>query len=154
MFSCAALVAAWVAQYVFGFEACILCLYQRYLYIAAIFLLAFSLYFMHGHFQSFFLVVTALVLLACAGTAAYQVAIENQWVPLPKICGTPLPTGSFEDFKNIISSRSYIACDKVEWSLFGISMAGYNFVLALVLSILSFIGVFCNGRAAKKFTRR
>lgn len=154
LFSCAALVSAWAAQYVFGLEPCILCVYQRYLYTTAIFLLAFNLYFMSGRAQNLFLILTGLVLLTCAGVAAYQVAIENQWVPLPKICEASLLSGSFEDFKEAITSKPYVPCDKVAWSLFGISMAGYSLAYALFLGILSFMGVSCNGRASKKFTRR
>ena len=155
MLSCGALVCAWIAQYVFGFQACVLCLYQRYLYIVAIVLLAISLYFFGGRYPRLFLILTAFVLLACAGTAAYQVAIEQNWVPLPKICGgDSLPTGSFEDFQAAMLNNTTVPCNKVTWSLLGISMAGYNFLLALFLSILSFIGVFGHDSKKKKFARR
>jgi disulfide bond formation protein DsbB len=154
LFCCGALVGAWVAEYVFGFQACVLCLYQRYLYIAAIIISSIGLFFLRGRFKDLFSVLTALVLLSNAGTAAYQVAIENKWVELPKLCAAPIVDESFEAFKAMITAKPHVSCDKVEWSLFDISMAGYNALLALMLSILSFIGVFANDHKKKKFTRR
>lgn len=149
-----ALVGAWIAEYVFGFQACALCLYQRYFYIAAISILSISLFFFGGRYKNFFLILTSLILLSCAATAAYQVAVENKWVELPKVCEAPEIEGSFEDFKAKVLATPHVACDKVEWSFLGISMAGYNFFLALFLSFISFIGVFVDDKNKKKFARR
>jgi disulfide bond formation protein DsbB len=152
--SCGALVGAWVAEYVFGFQACSLCLYQRYLYMAAIVVLAVNLFILSGRGQSSFLLATSIILLLCSVTAAYQVAIENKWVELPKVCQAPEAGDSFEDFKELITSKPHVSCDQVELSVFGISMAGYNSLLALLLSLFSLMGVFVNDKKKKKFTRR
>jgi disulfide bond formation protein DsbB len=151
---CGSLMVAWVTQYVFGYQACVFCLYQRYLYIAAIFLLATHLYFFRGRFQGFFLILTSLVLFMNAATAGYQVAIENRWVEVPQICTAPPVSDSFEAFKEMVAAKEPVSCDKVEWSFLGISMAGYNFLLALGLGLISFMGVFVHDRRKKKFTRR
>jgi disulfide bond formation protein DsbB len=152
--SCAALIAAWVSEYVFGLQACSLCLYQRYLYIAAIVILAVYLFILKNHYQKSPLMLTSLVLLLCAGTAGYQVAVENQWVDLPKVCQAAVAAGSFEDFKAKLTTKPHISCDAIQWSLFGISMAGYNFLFALGLSLFSLMGVLVNDKTKKKFARR
>lgn len=152
--SCAAITGAWISEYVFGFHACNLCLFQRYFYMAAIFVLSINMFLLSGKFKGFFLLITSVILLLCAATAGYQVAIENKWVELPKICAAPEAPDSFEEFKEMITLTPHVPCDKVEWSMFGVSMAGYNFIFALVLGLFSFAGVFVNDKKKKKFTRR
>lgn len=151
---CAALVAAWISEYVFALVPCSLCFYQRYLYITAAGILSLYLFVLRGRHSNLFLLLTGLILLTCAGFAAYQVAIENHWVELPKSCKTYDPVNSLEELKTLITSKSAVACDKVQWSLFGLSMAGYNFLLALALSILCFSGIYARDKQKKKFARR
>lgn len=152
--SCGALIAAWTAEYVFGLPACILCLYQRYLYIIAIGSLAIGYFLFNGDHTNKALAISAVMLLACALTAGYQVAIENSWVMVPKLCKTPELPDSFEDMKQMITSKPHVACHEVVWSMFGLSIATYNFIFALILSIAGFAGIFMDEKNRKKFTRR
>lgn len=38
------------------------------------------------------------------------------------------------------TASDIVMCDEVPWALFGISMAGYNFVIALSLTLYSAVG--------------
>jgi disulfide bond formation protein DsbB len=137
----ASLVAAWIAQYIFGLLPCSLCLYQRYLYIAVLLVLGTHLFVFEGKARALFLLATLGLLLATAGVAFYQVAVEYHWVAVPKVC-TSLPhTDSLEEFRKMIARNATPACDQVQFSLFGISMAGYNGLLSLLLSLFTLRGL-------------
>lgn len=151
---CFALIFAWVAEYIFGILPCVLCYYQRYLYIAVILLLSTHFFIFGGRLPRFFSLLASFCLFACAGLAAYQVAIEYHWVEVPQLCKTSVSTDNFEQFKAMVRSTTAVSCDKVQFSLFGISMAGYNVLLSIGLGLLSLIGVFINDKKKKFTTRR
>lgn len=152
--SCLAILAAWVSEYVFGLQACNLCLYQRYIYLMVTLCLAAHLFLFARKFFNLFLILSALLLLLGASVAAYQVAVENHWVALPGSCKSQVKADSLEAFKQQVLSQAHVSCDKVQWSLFGVSMAGYNVFYSLFLSILALIGVFADDKRKKKFARR
>ena len=136
-----ALVIAWVFEYIFNIVPCALCYYQRYLIISAIVVLATHVFILGSKYQYIFLALTGLILLACAGTAAYQVAVENHLVEIPKICKSNATAQSLEELRAKLSSADSIPCDKIQWSLFGVSMAGYNIIFSMALSLVCFFGV-------------
>lgn len=135
--SAAMLAAAHSFQRFGGLQPCPLCLDQRNWHwgVLATGLAAFVLL----HFKPGWSRVAALavgaVLLGSFAQAAYHVAVEQHWVAAT--CDTrvdlddlgPLPeTGSVEVPK----------CDQIAWSMFGISMAGYNAIISLLLALASF----------------
>lgn len=149
-----ALTSAWVAEYVFGLLACPLCLYQRYYYIAAICTLAIHLFFLGGRYSAPTFMITSLILLGCALTAVYQVGVENHWIEVPEICTAQIRANSAEELKNLIYAQSPISCDEVQFSLFGLSMAAYNAMLAFGLGCLCLLGISINDEKKKRFARR
>ena len=79
----------------------------------------------------------ALTLLVGAGIAAYHVGVEQGWWQGPATCTTPDPGAIAPgDLLNQILQTPVVLCDQVAWSLFGVSMAGWNAVLSLVLAAL------------------
>ena len=153
MIASASVITAWIAEYIFGLHPCTLCYYQRYEYMSIIALLSLQLFILPHRFLKISLTIVALIFLATALTAAYQVAVENHWVTAPNICKGSNEADSFEEFRETLMGKSATACDQVQWALFGISMAGYNFILSLGLSFLCFFGIFKNEKK-KKFARR
>jgi disulfide bond formation protein DsbB len=47
----------------------------------------------------------------------------------------------------MIEAAPVVRCDVVAWSLFGISMAGYNVMLSLALAAFAFVSAFRRARA-------
>jgi disulfide bond formation protein DsbB len=83
--------------------------------------------------------VLALCLLAFAtdaGLALYHVGVEQHWWAGPASCSGGLGTvRSVEDLAALLSKPISIpSCDKVAWSLFGVSMAGYNLLACVGLA--------------------
>lgn len=129
--SAVALGGAYFSQYVLGMAPCILCLYQRIPH-ALIILLGLGAFFLARRGQakraSFALFIAALVALAGALLAGYHTGVEQHWwVSHFEGCAADLSGG---DLMKQIESSMAVRCDTVPWSLFGISMAGYNALLS------------------------
>ena len=123
-------------QFFQGLEPCVLCHYQRIPYVITsilsmlAFVLAASgqvLVIIHG--------LTALVFLVGAGIAGYHFGIEQQWWRGVTEC-TGADVGSAKSISEIrsqVMTAPLVRCDNVSWSLLGVSMAGYNFLISLGL---------------------
>ena len=82
------------------------------------------------------LLLAALAFAVDAGIAAFHVGVEQGWWQGTAECGSTLDlTLSPEELKNQLMNQPLVRCDEVTWSLFGISMAGYNFLYALALAV-------------------
>ncbi|MEQ8267124.1 MAG: disulfide bond formation protein B [Parvibaculum sp.] len=87
----------------------------------------------------FFLGLCLLAYLAGAGLSFYHVGVEYKWWPGPDTCGGGgLVSNSLEDLQSALSGGAKPPrCDEAAWSLFGISLAGFNMLITLVLAALS-----------------
>lgn len=132
-----ALGAAFAFQYLGGLAPCILCIWQRYPYAVAIALGALA-FLLAGKPRAArgLIALAGLVLLADAAIAAFHVGVEQKWWEGTAECGGNLAVGvSAEDLKQQLLAAPVVRCDEVAWSLFGISMAGYNFLIAALSGI-------------------
>ena len=132
-----ALGTAYISQYVFGHEPCILCLYQRvpYMLAGALALLGLCLP-TDGRRPTLLIAAAGLVFLVGAAIAFYHVGVEQHWWASVTGCGGQLSTEiSIEQLQAALSSKPPKACDEPEFLLFGISMAGYNAQASLILGI-------------------
>ncbi len=137
-----ALIGAWVAQTFFSIQPCTLCIYQRYLYWAIIPVAGLAALLNYPGMHRFALGIVCLLLLAELGVALYQVAIELHWAPLPAMCKAPTLSGqTIDELRQQLMAQPHIACDKVQWQLFGISMAGYNSLYSFALLLIAIFGL-------------
>src|SRR5437868_9278521 len=137
--SIAVLGAALVSQYWGGLQPCVLCLYQRYPYWLAIALSVLALAALargQRRLAGGIIAVTALAFLAGAGVALFHVGVEQHWWAGTAECGAsgPLAGGSAADVRARLLAQPVVRCDEVAWSLFGISMAGFNVLVSLGLA--------------------
>ena len=142
MMSIAALATAFTAQYGFGLRPCELCLYQRVPYGVVIFLslLALGLR-LEPRRMAMVLGACALAFTVDGGLSLYHVGVEQHWWAGPSACTGGLGgVQSVQDLAALLSKPINIPqCDKVAWSLFGISMAGYNLIACLGLAGFSLL---------------
>lgn len=133
----AALCMAWLAQYGFGLAPCELCYWQRYGYWAAIALGVVAIFQpARSAGRRIMLWLLALAFLATAGIALFHVGVEQKWWQGFTACTAPVASGlSTEDLLNAIENAPIVRCDEPAWTLFGISMAGYNVLYALALAL-------------------
>jgi disulfide bond formation protein DsbB len=137
--SAAALGFAFFMQYARGLDPCHLCILQRWPYgLTALLGLAGALFALRGRARlgGTLVLVCALVFLGEAGLAFYHVGVERHWwVSAFESCTISFPKGG--DLMAQIMARPPARCDEIAWTLLGLSMAGWNMILALVLSGLS-----------------
>jgi disulfide bond formation protein DsbB len=136
--------AAFAFQLVGGLQPCELCILQRYPYAVAIGLTGVGIGLARAGVErrllAFLLALCALTFLIGAGLAAFHVGVEQKWWEGTSACvGQLSGAGNVEDLRERLLAAPVVRCDEPAWSLFGISMAGYNFLLSLVLAIGSFM---------------
>jgi disulfide bond formation protein DsbB len=121
-----------------GLIPCVLCWWQRYPYwgiLAAGLALLACVQRLSSRGRAITLSVTALTLLGGAGLAGFHVGVEQHWWEGLTTCGGGnIGRGSLEDQLAAIMAAPVVRCDEVAWSLFGISMAGYNLILSVGLA--------------------
>ncbi len=137
----AALGAAYTAQYVYDLEPCVLCLYQRVPYAVVGALGLAGLVVKDARLARWIALLALLAFVVEAGIAFYHVGVEQKWWASAASCGGGLTNlDSPEALLKALQGKPPKACDEVDWTLFGISMATYNVVAALVLAGAAFAG--------------
>jgi disulfide bond formation protein DsbB len=130
---------AWFFQYVVGLVPCELCLLQRWPWYAAIVFTAGLLVFRPPALLRWAPLLLILLFLISAGLGIYHVGVEQHIFPGPDACTGPALHGqSIEDLTRQLQATPAVRCDEVQWTLFGVSLAGWNVVVsgfALLLSI-------------------
>ena len=146
----ATLAGAYGSQYIGGLAPCELCLYQRWPWWAAIALLLASFIPAVGPAGRGGLVTLAGIgLIAGTGIAFYHVGVEQHWWAGTEACAGPSgEAASVQELLAQIQATPLVRCDEVAWSLFGISMAGYNLLASLALAGFSLSMARRAGRAA------
>lgn len=148
---------AYAFQYIGGLEPCQLCLYQRIPHglVIAITLVALALK-PRGVVLLAILLALGLILDISALLAGFHVGVEQKWWEgLPGCTSTAISTNmSIDQLKDAILGREKVVpCDEVVWSLFGISMAGYNFIASMIMSPAAFLGAAMVARSMKREAR-
>jgi disulfide bond formation protein DsbB len=121
----ALLSGAYLSQYGFGLFPCEMCWWQRYPHFAALALGTVS-----------FVAKPARVWIALAGLAiitsgligGFHAGVEYQWWEGITGCAKPAVGIDITDF----TAAPLIRCDIAPWSLFGISLAGFNFLISTI----------------------
>ncbi|MFQ5773965.1 MAG: disulfide bond formation protein B [Kiloniellaceae bacterium] len=132
-----ALGTAWISQVWGGLQPCVLCVYQRYAYGGAlVFGLAGLALGPWPHARRLAVALAGLAFLTGAAIAFFHVGVEQHWWRGTAECHAPAfdPNVSIEELRKRLLEARFVPCDEVPWSLFGISMAGYNFLASLGLA--------------------
>jgi len=151
--SVGSLAMAFAAQYLFGLDPCILCLYQRIPYAVTVVLAAAALVAPpRGRLRPGLVALCAGVFFTGSALAFYHVGVEQHWWGSFAACGGELTTDlSLDDLKaqlteGFIPSKP---CDRVDWELFGLSLAGYNGIASLALGVACLAGAHLVRRGAR-----
>lgn len=123
-----------------GIKPCILCLYQRIPPAVVVALAAVALLpWLPAVWARRLTLAIAAVFLAGAVLAGYHVGVEQHWWGGTAECGGGdggLPPLS-PSLPNPNTVAEVVPCDTVAWSLFGISLAGFNLILSLGLAVIA-----------------
>ena len=148
----AAILGAYYFQFVVKLAPCPLCLEQRIPYYIGIPLALVVAACAARRAPKFLLglgfAALVLVFLVSIALGVYHAGIEWKFWPGPTECTGPLqPFGAGGDLMSQIKTTSVVRCDEAAWRLFGISLAGYNALVSLVLVIAAFFGARASIRA-------
>src|ERR1700719_1701886 len=116
--------AALMSQYWGGLAPCELCLLQRWPWSAAIVIALVAL--LAGRSGALPWVALALAIVFALGVAVafYHVGVEQHLFAGPSAC-TARATGAMtlDEMKRQILGTAPVLCDRVQWALFGVSLA-------------------------------
>jgi disulfide bond formation protein DsbB len=130
---------AYFSEYIGGLYPCEMCWWQRYPHMAAIpaGLLAFLLG--NPGMQRVLTALAALALLTSGIIGGFHAGVEYGWWQGITGCTSTVGAGG-GDFMESVLNAPLNRCDVAPWKLFGISLAGYNFLL----SCGGAIAILCN----------
>jgi disulfide bond formation protein DsbB len=141
----ATLAGAWFFQLVLDIRPCPLCLEQRYAYYLAI-PLAVLVAIAAARDVPRGRVVTGLVVLALAALAnavlgGYHAGVEWTFWQGPTDCSGPVvDLGKAGSLLERLDTVKVIRCDEVQWRFLGLSLAGYNVLISLLMAAIALWG--------------
>jgi len=132
---------AWFFQLVLDIRPCPLCLEQRYAYYLAIPLAALvALGAAKGASRGLLgigLVILALAALANAGLGAYHAGVEWGFWQGPTDCTGPMVDLGGGGLLDTLNKVKVVRCDEVQWRFLGLSLAGYNVLISLLMAAIA-----------------
>lgn len=135
----AMLIAAYGFQYIGGLQPCTMCYWQRIPHAAIIGVGFISFWLGHDH-SRWLLVLAGLIMLISAGLGFWHAGVEWGYLTGPQGCSGSINfSGNTSAVLDTLLSTKPVRCDEVPWSFLGLSMAGWNLVISLLLSVYAFM---------------
>ncbi len=132
----AVLLGAYGFEIIGGLAPCRLCYYQRIPYFAAIILCG-AAWCRPGLARAISAILVINYIIG-AGLGAYHAGVEWHWWAGPASCSAGGGSaGTVDELMARILAAPVVRCDEIPWSLFGISLAGYNVLISVGLLALS-----------------
>ena len=132
IYSLLAIFFALYVEYILQYEPCKLCLYQRIPYIVAIFISFIG----YNYFKNKKILILILIVFATSSLlSGYHYGIENNIFEEFSGC-----SGNAIDIINkteLLQSlnKNIKSCKDVSYKIFGLSLAGINFILSILITI-------------------
>jgi disulfide bond formation protein DsbB len=114
---------AYLSQYGFGLPPCEMCWWQRYPHFAALGFAAMAFFMRPG---SVWTALAGMAVLTSALIGGFHAGVEYAWWQGITGCSTIPSTIDVLDPR----AAPLIRCDRAPWTLFGISLAGWNFLIS------------------------
>ncbi|MBK5651287.1 MULTISPECIES: disulfide bond formation protein B [Bradyrhizobium] len=148
----ATLAGAWFFQLVLEIMPCPLCLEQRYAYYLAVPLGALvAVAAARGASRPVLLAglaILGLAALANAGLGGYHAGVEWGFWPGPTDCTGPMVDfGKAGSLLEQLDKVKVVRCDEVQFRFLGVSLAGYNVLISLLMAAIAGWGMVKAARA-------
>jgi disulfide bond formation protein DsbB len=136
------------SQYIGGLFPCEMCHWQRWPHYAAIPLAVLAILLRGGPAGRVLLALAALAILTSGVIGVFHAGVEYGWWEGLTTCSTVAAGGgSTEDMLRNILAAPVIRCDEPQWTLAGISLAGFNAIFSIGAAITIFV-LMARGRRA------
>ena len=124
----ALLAGAWGSQLIGHLYPCEMCHWQRWPHYAALAAAILGLLLKPARWP---IVLAALLILISGAIGVFHAGVEYGWWEGFTQCTVTSTSGSTADMLKEIMATPLIRCDVAQWTLFGISLAGFNAILSL-----------------------
>ena len=127
--------AALLSQYWGGLAPCELCLLERWPWAVAIVVSFVATMVGNRPALPWVALVLAAVFVVSSGLATYHVGVEQHWFAGPTACTAPATAAAtVEQLKAQLLHQQPVRCDEPAWSLWGVSLAGWNLLASLIMT--------------------
>jgi disulfide bond formation protein DsbB len=123
---------ALVSQHLGGLYPCEMCMWQRWPHEAAIVLALFAFAFRNQRYDRTLTALAAVAIMISGAIGFFHAGVEYGWWEGLTQCATTASGVTLED----ILAAPVTRCDVAPWSLFGISLAGYNGIISVAAGLV------------------
>ncbi len=125
---------ALAGQYIGGLVPCEMCWWQRWPHYAAIAIALLAFAVPHGLVRRLLIAGAAGGILASGLIGAYHAGVEYHWWLGPAHCTTTATGHTLAD----IMTAPLVRCDQAQWTLLGMSLAGFNALISVPVALYIF----------------
>ena len=118
---------AYIGQYGFGLFPCEMCWWQRYPHFAALALALLAFVRAPGRG---FVALAALAIGISGAIGLFHAGVEYGWWEGITRCSSTISSQAGEDPLAAVMNAPLIRCDVPQWTLLGVSLAGWNFLFS------------------------
>ena len=123
---------AYVSQYAFGLFPCEMCWWQRWPHFVA---LGFAVLAFIAPPQRLWIALGALAIIASGLIGGFHAGVEYDWWDGITGCASTLSASEGVSAMDAILDTPLIRCDQAPWTLWGVSLAGYNFIISVASGV-------------------
>ena len=120
---------ALIAQYVYGLPPCEMCWWQRYPHIVALVLAALA----WVTRRDALIALAGVAIVVSGAIGAFHAGVEYKWWQGVTACTANAAAGN--DPLASIMAAPIVRCDVAPWTLGGVSLAGFNFLISTVAGL-------------------
>ncbi len=127
----ALLAGALGSQHFGGLHPCEMCYWQRWPHLAAILLALAALSLRRTDAARWLTVAAALAIMLSGAIGVFHAGVEYHWWEGLTRCSTTGIGGSHADILAEIMATPLVRCDQAQWTMWGVSLAGWNALFSL-----------------------
>lgn len=128
------LAGAYLSEYGFGLPPCEYCWWQRYAHFAAVALALVSTVIRP---RALWIGLAGAAILLSGAIGGFHAGVEYGWWEGITTCASPLAGGGGDPLAAIMNAP-LVRCDVPAWTLFGVSLAGFNFLISAASALAIF----------------
>jgi len=129
----ALLAGALGSQYLGGLFPCEMCHWQRWPHYAAVVVALAALAAGRRPVARPLVILAAVMILASGAIGLFHAGVEYGWWKGLTRCSALAAGGSSADMLREIMATPMIRCDAAQWTLFGVSLAGFNAIFSAAI---------------------
>ena len=140
-FSVTALIIVYYLEFFQNIQPCKLCIYQRIPYFIIILLAISYLLLKNQSLKKITFIFYILIFFFSLIMAIHHLGVEkNLWNSVTSCDAEIKNFTNNKDLKEFLLNKDFISCNQVTFQFLGLSLAGYNVIISLILLGLSIIG--------------